>query len=575
MRRHAYGIINSSLIPENHYATRKPVYDNRTFLFVGRDHFLIEETGEIKPRKECANYLLTYSGECPILCTNDSASLVKELDDILKDVPNWTWRATPLRRVKRGSGKPREAKAAVSIRLNPLYCGFKRANGHNGNRYFHFIDTVGITQRTSQHLYPELDEIQSLERFGVRYRDFCRTNNIPLANTRGAIGGAFLRDPRWFGPSERIIPTFVNETAREHLPGNHYELLAPTHETLEGLYLDISNAHHDAARRTEFPDPAGIRARGKHRSSQESTPSGEPWARANSRKGRAILSTHGMVLLQCGYRGTAKGTIVHPAARTATTNRPNYIYAYTNELNLLRSSGFSIDGIEAAWTSGRTSRSLNNYAEHAIETLQRTSPEDKQWIKPLLLSTYGMLGKRPNQYQSVSNFGGKSYTWPTSSGWIEGGVKETSKMYSPATTNVVALGMIQAETRRNVIETARYLQSVGVHVLALYADSLICATTSPGVPGPVQLPFLTPEWRVKTELTGLRFFNPVSFISDQEERLPGISRESTLRESRRSAIRARSRVTYGAHGEESRPVEPPKWLMDLNDRTENRFSTNV
>lgn len=191
-------------------------------------------------------------------------------------------------------------------------------------------------------------------------------------------------------------------------------------------------------------------------------------------------------------------------------------------------------------------------------------------MKSLFLSTYGMLGKRPTAYQSVSNMGGKAISWPTSAGWIDGQVKGTSKEHSPVSTNVIALGMIQAETRRNVIELARYLQSYGVTILALYADSLIVDATSqvktksrgkPDATQSVELPFLPPEWRVKTELTNLRFLNKVSWVSDQEERLPGIGRETALRESRRRAIHARSRVTYGPHDEESMPVAPPAWLV--------------
>lgn len=265
------------------------------------------------------------------------------------------------------------------------------------------------------------------------------------------------------------------------------------------------------------------------------------------------------------FRGTSKGAINHPATVQATVNRPNIIFAFTNELDLLRSSGFHIQGIEAAWTSGRKSDSLNKYAQHAIETLASTPEEHKPWIKSLLLSTYGMLGKRPSKYQSVSNLGGKSFDWPTPSGWIEGQIKQTSREFSPSTTNVIALGMIQAETRRNVIELARYLETLGVSVFALYADSLIVNVPSDvrlkGVRGKVTrgtLPILPPEWRVKSGLTNLRFFNPVSWISDQEERLPGIGREDYLRISRRRAIRARARELGG--------VESDRWLLDQAER---------
>lgn len=438
------------------------------------------------------------------------------------------------------------------------------------------MDCVTVTGNTSGHHYSGQDEIDSLAIFGGRYREFCRHNGFPIVSTRGKIGGAFLRDPRFFGDGQRKIPAFINETAREHLPGNHYELRGPENTPLSGVYLDITGAHHTAAIATKFPDPSGLRARGKHRSPPESAYVGEPWAKPDTPKGKAILRTHGMVLLQCDYRGTSKGAIVHPAAWEASTNRPNYIYAYTNELELLKESGFTISGIEAAWTSGRTSDSLNRYGAYALESLAKTPKEDRPWVKQLYLSTYGMLGKKPSKYQSVSNMGGKVYNWPTPSGWIEAGIKETSKPYVSSTGNVIALGMIQAETRRNVISLARHLQSYGVTILALYADSLIVD------PGENALPFLPPEWRVKTNLTNLIFLNRVSFISDEEERLPGISREEHLRNSRRNSLITKWRAqqvthTYGPHGEgpltstgPSDNARPPARVMAEFERLENR-----
>lgn len=514
--------MHKSTIPGNHYASRKPIIDNRSFVFVGRDHFLFEQTGESGERSELHSWIHEWRGSngahspAPLVVTNESTGVLKELDDCFKEHPRWTYRATPIRRVKRSAAKPKDAKPAVSVKLLIHFFGFRRVNGHQPNTYFYVIDPSVITGRTTEHIYPELSELDSLREFGNVYREFCNASGVKLCGTRGQFGAAMLRDPRFIGVSQRRIPAFINETARKHLPGNHYELRHPTQVPTEALYLDITNAHHTAAERTKFPDPSGLRARGFHRNPPEGVTGREPWARMGTPKYERILRTHGMFLICALYRGTPKGEILHPASRDSKSGRANYFYCYSNEIPLLEKSGFSILGVEAAWTSGRTSESLNNYARFAQESLRGIHPRNRSWMKLMFLATYGMLGKTPSKYQGVSNQQGKPYQWPTSSGWLDAQLVSTTKEHSPATTNVIALGMIQAETRRNVIETARYLKDSGVEVLALYADSIIVAADS-------QLPFLPAEWRVKTTLTNLTFWNAVSWSSNEEERLPGVS----------------------------------------------------
>lgn len=573
----------------NEYPARTHTYESRKLLYVSHDKFMAEEDSEIQPRSDLGRYILTRAHSAdetlPVIICNDAASIIYDLDEFFGKYPSFHWRATPLRRIKRGAAKPAESKSAISVHLNPLYCGFKRENGHGRNRYFWFVDCTQVTGNTSGYHYSGIPEIESLEAFGGAYREFCRDNGMPIVGQRGKVGSAFLRDPRFMLHSQRRIPQFINEQTREYLPGNHYELRAETDKPYSGVYLDITSAHHEAAKKTEFPDPAGLRARGAAASKQwadspltEIDVLREPWARRGTPKFDAVLRTYGLVALRTLYRGTSKGAILHPAAWTASPNRPNLTFAFTNELETLERSGFTIEAIEAAWTSGRTDRTLNRFAEFAIETLQTAPPEHKPWMKSLLLSSYGMLGKRPSKYQSVSNSKGEPFHWPTPNGWIEGKLQQTAKSRSASVTNVIALGMIQAETRQNIIRLAQTLESHGIRILALYADSLIVdakqTVIRKGVSTqfPTQLPLLPPEWRVKTGLTHLRFLNAVSWVSEEEEKLPGISRETALRESRRSAIRARAREL--GH-------EPSEWLMSqaavhgIGERRVKSIPTNV
>lgn len=548
------------MIPENHFPARKTKYEDGYFLFVSSDSVLDEETGETFPRSELHNWILRWDGSSRfIVACNNASAIVKELDEKLSAIPSWNWRATPLRRVKRSAIQPRDSKPAVSVHLVPHYCGFKRSNGKSRNRYLHFADCPTLTGHTSDAIYPDLCSEESLRTWGTSYRQLCRDNGLQVCSTRGKFGGAMLRDPRFTDGSRRRVPSFINEIGRSNLPGNYYELRTDEGVIKDGLYLDITSAYHNAAKTVQFPNPAGLRARGNSRSFTEESPiGGKLWAPAGSNKYDSVRRTYGLVLVRASFRGLSKGTIVHPDARTANVGSGNLLAVYTNELPLLEKSGFTIEGFEAAITSGRTDPFFKQYADSATQTLQGAPKEDRAWMKQLFLSTYGMLAKKPTKYQSVSNLGmtGRSITWPTSSGWIEGSLKQGTKSHSPVTTNTIALGMIQADIRRNVIELARYLQTLQVNVLALYADSLIVDASS-------ALPFLPPEWRVKTELTNLRFLNSVSWVADEEERLPGIGRDTALRESRRRAVASRAYERYGVHREETRSVRPPEWVLGL------------
>jgi hypothetical protein len=110
--------------------------------------------------------------------------------------------------------------------------------------------------------------------------------------------------------------------------------------------------------------------------------------------------------------------------------------------------------------------------------------------------------------------------------------------------------MIQAETRRNVIETARYLELSGCKVLALYADSIVVDAES-------QLPFLSPEWRIKTPLTNLFFYDSVSWAADEDERLPGRTGID-----RRSRAIAKAETYVKSRGESWRFGYEPSWMPD-------------
>jgi len=82
-----------------------------------------------------------------------------------------------------------------------------------------------------------------------------------------------------------------------------------------------------------------------------------------------------------------------------------------------------------------------------------------------------------------------------------------------STVNVIARGMIEAETRTRSIEYARELHRQGFHVPQIYADGVLVETDS--------LPFVREGWRISHSLTNVHIPRSNAIISDQIVKLPG------------------------------------------------------
>jgi hypothetical protein len=517
------------------YGPRKHIYEDRQFLYVSSDSVLCESTAETFPRGELP-YRLPLLTERLIAC-NDSAGLVKELDEVLSSNPSWSWNGTPLRRVKRSALKPPDQAPTISSKLHISRFGFRDRTGGRRNLFYQCVDCVCITGVPASHnVEQSRSELDDLVEWANAYREFCRENGVRCTNNRGSTGSAMLRDPRFVGlEPRRKIPEFINETARKHLPGNHYDLRAPVGKQYNAVYLDLESAHHNAAKRATFPSPASLRGRGNiERKAAVSfeggakTNTSQPWARFGTTKYEHCIRQHGLFNLSVDFSEIQSDAILPPWARKGSTTKS--IWVYSNELELLDEIGARIIGIICCYTSPSIDDSLNRYGEWASEYLSRLPLSKRNWIKPILLSTYGMLAKRSEAYQHSNNLRGRPVRYPTSEGWLEGRLLEANSSKSPQTNNIIARGIIEAEVRKAVINYGRLLQDFGVEPLALYADSLIA-------PAGFAIP-IPDGWTLKTDLTGVIFYNPVSFSSREIEKMPGVDRTADARRARIRQIRA-------------------------------------
>jgi hypothetical protein len=370
---------------------------------------------------------------------------------------------------------------------------------------------------------------------GIRYRPgsikwlvlnlelFCETSDIEgaaralvlLAETRGikprhspgSFGGAMLRaSPRW-EKGRHAAPWFISDIAREQLPGNYYALRDGFKWTPDAYYLDQKSSHHNIAASIDLPHPHQLRARGRLRAVEKGNY--PVWIKNNN-----LLKMHvGMIgaIVECLAIHPNRIHLYPPWAQT-----PGYrhVWIWTPELRLL-DDNVRLKWITCGLTSFRRDLALREYAEWSLDFLEK---ENHPAVKPALLAAYGMLGVRSDQqierytvHGRVKPIRAEIYKLPL----IDDVYRSTVKRTKPSVLqNVVARGVIEAETRTRSLEFARLLESKGYPVVQIYADGLITTADD--------LPALPDGWRLAGELTRVSSTHPNTIISDQIVRLPGI-----------------------------------------------------
>lgn len=526
---------------------RRPYSESRPIIVVTPNVFATEEslqTGEVFPRADLPTFLLTTSSS--IIACENAPLILRQLDAIFANFPGWAWRVTPVaRRKQKGYVKTRVTETRDVV-VNFFGWKYERESRKSAFTHYHYpIDTLTFLGANGGER--PRDPLALLE-WAVDVRAFAQENELKVSPTSGGLAAQLLRDRRFFPENRRKVPRATNDKVRDQLPGNHYELFVEENRTQpSALYLDMTGAHHHAASRVTFCDPNRLYARGKYRTPPPVI-EGEPWAKFGTPKYLSTIRTHGLFLLRINvpkHLKSSKGFFPPPFLRQAPGSQLAYVYS--NELELIEANGAIVEGIEAAWSSSTACAGLNRYGEWSIEASAAMTPLRKGWAKSTLLAAYGMLAARPQKrefgYRDAVR--GEPAVYMTAGGPLDVKVLSTSKEVDSPIANVIARGMIEAEVRRDVLTLARELHDRGCRILALYADSIILSDDS-------ALPLLPGHWRVKSELTRLEFFNPVTFNSDEMVRMPGIPtrevvdrlrlrrmvRDGTLTERKRARRRA-------------------------------------
>lgn len=521
-------------------------------------NIFLERTGEILPISSLATVVL---GEpSSYIISMNAAGTLAELDSEFKSNPNWQFRGSPVKREVMHHGSQVPTGQIKTSSFVVAFFGFRNENPKKKGRYHYPIDPMVFLRRSYESLGG--GGIKELIRWGVDMREWCVSQGLIPKPTAGGIAGQLLKDPRFYPVSRRKVPRATNATARPALPGNHYRLYASESRTYRAQYLDLGSAHHNAALTVTFPHADNLYARGNFhlRGLVDNghgvwTPaSGQTvrssWVKPGSKTFENLVTrAHGMLLVELEAPVQAAGTFPLPCLEKPGRK---FAWVYTNELEDLLAARAVIVGIEAAWVSFRPDVGLNRYAAWALDQTAQATAERRAWLKPVLLSTYGILASKPRtmEFAYAKAKGGKTKIYPAGGRLLEAQTKETLTASEMNTANVIHRGMIEAETRLQVLKLARYLHASGCNVLSVYADSVIVEDDA--------VPLIPHPWKNKGTLTNLRFFHASAFVSDELCKLPGIPLNSLLRtELIEDARRVRPRLRQECNPKNSLTKEIP------------------
>lgn len=493
---------------------------NFPIIAIDRNDVLLEN-GEIYPFSDLAKLVATQPSS--IIVSHHFGAIIKWLDSEFKDDPRWQFRVKPLE--KQGWSPNRKHKSRVIHKDCVVnYFGFKGKRNQKGQ--YHYALSPGIfCLRTVNELRrnaPGEDAtIVKLMEWAKEIRSYLQEHQLNLSPTSGGIAAQLIRDKKFYPEDRRKVPRRTNSLARNHLPGNFYELYdaEPGKGFHRAAYLDQISAHHTAAMTLEFPDANTLQRRGYYSSLKDKV-----FARAGTDTYDELISQYGLFYLAVEVPYLTKKDFPLPELG----DKPGYKrgYFYSNEIPYLLDLGVRIRHIIACWTSPDRDKGLNAYARWASAQIAKAESLQKAWLKPTLLSAYGILAAKPKLqefgYKQLEG-GGEYKEYPCGSGFLKVKATVSKKMLEPVMSNVIHRGMVESQTRLTSLELARKLTKEGFSILAIYADSVFVKDAD-------QMPFLEHPWRVQDFLSRLRFDSSTHFTSDQICKTPGVPSSPESRE---------------------------------------------
>jgi hypothetical protein len=468
------------------------------------------ENGETYPFSDLP--LLVRTQPSSIVVAHHFGEIIRYLDSKFDPNPLWQYRASPIERTAWAPGRKHKAVMKDCI-IN--YFGFKGERKQVGHYHYPLSPHIFCLKSVNElrkGIPGETATIVKLMKWAVEVRDFLQAHNLNLSPTSGGIGAQLLRDEKFYPSPRRKVPRHTNAKVRQQLPGNYYHLYAAKEgrSIHQASYLDQTAAHHTAAMEIDFPSANTLMRHGRY-----STLEDKSFAKYGTIKYDDFISRYGLFYLAFETPRFFDGDF--PLPNCGPGGEYHRGFFYSNELAYLKTLKVRIRHIIACWVSPDRDTGLNKYAAWAIEQVNKAPSDSKRWLKPTLLSTYGVLAAKPKHlesgYKHVKN--GEPKKYPCGSGFIDVEARRSKKAREPLMANVIHRGMIEAQTRLRSLEYARELTNYGYTILAIYADSIFVESTK-------DLPFIEPPWRVQEYLTTLRFQSATHFTSQEISKTPGL-----------------------------------------------------
>lgn len=407
-------------------------------------------------------------------------------------------------------GTTSEPKVKNTRDIRVMFFGFRSEDRHT--QYFHPISPYDFMDDFKSYGDLDLPEYIRLYKWAGNIRQWIVKNGLKMSPSRGGLSAQLLRDKRFYPQTRRKSPKQTNEKARPALPGNFYAITEQNVGRLfGGVYvIDQENAHHYAAELVTLPNVNSLFAYGRFLDTRD-----KPYTQDKEQRYNELLGEHGLFRVRLWVPKGLTGMLPQWAMRAGLVNA----WLFSNELELCQKLGIEIRHIAYAFTSPDTDSGLTKYAEWAQSEI-RENQTQKAWLKPVLLSAYGILGARPRRLESayVRAERGEDYTYLLGPYPVKMQRILTKKEIQTPIANTIHRGMIEAETRRLSIEMARKLEREGNNVIAVHADAVLIQDEGQTIP------LLHHPWRIKDRLGGFKALDRVSYESDTISVLPGRKR---------------------------------------------------
>lgn len=467
---------------------------------------------------DLAGYVYSMRHHPTVFVTDDASyfmrTLIAAYGGIAGEViiSDWTYQFTRVAGIK--------GDEASLSRVHCKAFGFRSSR----ERLHQLWDITAMTSTITRQLIAPPVTAHKLYTFGIDVRNWAQDNDLELRGSLAGYAAQLLRDKRFYREPRRQVPRSTNDKARHAVTGNRTELLFTPElfRTYHVASIDQRSAHHRIVQDIPLPDANSLYARGYFRETSKST---ALWARRGTAIYNRTVGQAGLIYVGLWSRRTLPGEF---RLRCQDFDGYRRVWLWTNTIGFVESHGSHIDGIIGAWTAKTADTGLPRFGAWAQTQIESAAPERKQWLKPTLHCTYGLLAAHGRPFQTGTRTGtGTPMSFfmlgaeiPVMAGRVHN--------WTPKTVNVTQRGMIEAETEIRTLLMAERLTALHhFRVLHIQTDGLHVT----GSNGNVDIPWLREtsgdRWRID-ELTDVMYLDDVSWIANENACLPGRDQHKRL-----------------------------------------------